>query len=227
MKESLQNIGNIIAEPSVAFSELKSQPRWGIAFIVFYLVSILIGWAVMPYAETLIDIELAKNDLQSEQLEAAKNVAQIMKNVGVFIFPLFTLLGFIIGSAILKLASRILVKSEALEFKSIYAAIVHISLISCLIQLVNAALLLVFRNPESVKSAVDLKMIPGLHLLFSSGGNVKLLTFLSHINPLSLWVIAVIAIAVTEFTGAEKSRARIAAVILWVLSILPEALLAS
>lgn len=227
MKQSVENIGNIIAEPSTAFSALKSQPRWGIAFIVFYLVSILIGWAMMPYSEVLIDIELTKNDLQSEQLEAAKNVAQIMKNVGVFIFPLFALLGFIIGSAILKLAARILVKNEALEFKSIYAAIVHISLIGCLIQLVNAALLLVFRNPGSVKSAIDLKMIPGLHLLFSSSGNVKLLTFLSYINPLNLWVIAVVAIAVAEFTGTEKSRARIAAVILWGLSILPEVILTS
>lgn len=227
MKQSVENIGNIIAEPSTAFSALKSQPKWGIAFIVFYLVSILIGWAMMPYSETLIDIELAKNDLQSEQLEAAKNVAQIMKNVGVFIFPLFALLGFIIGSAILKLAARVLVKNEALEFRSIYAAIVHISLIGCLIQLVNTSLLLVFRNPESVKSAIDLKMIPGLHLLFNSSGNVKLLIFLSYINPLNLWVIAVMAIAVAEFTGIEKSRARIAAVILWGLSILPEVVLTS
>ncbi len=227
MKQSVENIGNIIAEPSTAFSALKSQPRWGIAFVVFYVVSILIGWAMMPYSETLIDIELAKNDLQSEQLEAAKNVAQIMKNVGVFIFPLVALLGFIIGSALLKLAARVLVKNEALEFRSIYAAIVHISLIGCLIQLVNAALLLVFRNPESVKSAIDLKMIPGLHLLFSSSGNIKLLTFLSYINPLNLWVIAVVAIAVAEFTGIEKSRARIAAVILWGLSILPEVILTS
>ena len=227
MKQSIENIGNIIAEPSAAFSALKSQPRWGIAFIVFYVVSILIGWAMMPYSETLIDIELAKNDLQSEQLEAAKNVAQIMKNVGIFIFPLFALLGFIIGSAILKLAARVLVKNEALEFKSIYAAIIHISLIGCLIQLVNAALLLVFRNPEGVKSAIDLKMIPGLHLLFSSGGNIKLLTFLSHINPLNLWVIAVAAVAISEFTGIEKSRSRIAAVILWGLSILPEVILTS
>ena len=227
MKQSVENIGNIIAEPSTAFSALKSQPRWGIAFIVFYLVSILIGWAVMPYSEILIDVELAKNDLQSEQLEAAKNMAQIMKSVGVFILPLFMVLWFIISSAILKLAARALVKNEALEFKLIYAAIVHISLIGCLIQLVNAALLLVFRNPESVKSAIDLKMIPGLHLLFSSSGNVKLLTFFSYINPLSLWIIAVIAIAITEFTGAKKSRACIAAVILSVLSILPEALLAS
>ena len=161
MKQSLRNIGNIIVEPSTAFSELKAQPKWGIAFVVFYLVSIFIGWALMPYSEILIDAGLSKNDLQSEQLQAAKNVAQIMKHIGIFIFPLFAVLGFIISSAILKLAARMLAKNETLEFKSIYAAIVHISLIGCIIQVVNAALLLVFRNPESVKSVIDLKMIPG------------------------------------------------------------------
>ena len=227
MKESLQNIGNTIVEPSAAFSQLRSEPRWGMAFIVFYLFSILIGWAVMPYTEALIGTELTKNNLQSEELEIAQNVGEIMQNIGIFFFPLFALLGFVIGSAILKLAARFLVKDAALKFRHIYAAVVHISLIGCVLQLVNAALLLIFRNPESVQSAIDLKMIPGLHLLFSASENVKLLTFLSHINPLNLWVIAVIAIAVAEFTGIEKSRARVAAVVLWVLSILPEAVSAS
>lgn len=227
MKESLQNIGNIIAEPSTAFSDLKSEPRWGVAFIVFYLFSILIGWAVMPYTAALIDLSLTQGNLQAEEFEAARNVAQIMKDIGVFFFPFFAILGFVVGSAILKLAARFLVKDETLKFRHIYAAVVHISLISCIIQLVNAALLLVFRSPEVVKGAIDFKMIPGLHLLFSSGGNVKLLIFLSHINPLSLWVIVVTAIAIAVFADMPRSKARVTAVILWGISILPEVVFAT
>ena len=227
MKESLQNIGNIFTEPSAAFSELKSEPRWGIAFVVFYLLAVLTGWAIMPYTEALIDAGLAENNLQGDQLEAAQRVTQVIKSLGVFFFPLFAVIGFIIYSAILRLAARFFVKNETLTFRHIYAAVIHISLINCIIQIVNALLLLIFRTPESVSSAIDLKMIPGLHLFFSSIENVKLLTFLSHINPLSLWVIAVLAIAVAEFTGAEKSRSRIIAVILWGLGILFEAFAAS
>lgn len=227
MKESFQNIGNIIAEPSTAFSDLKSEPRWGVAFIVFYLFSLLIGWALMPYTGALIDLSLTQGDLQAEEFEAARNVAQIMKSIGVFFFPLFAILGFVVGSAILKLAARFLVQDETLKFRHIYAAVVHISLISCIIQLVNAALLLVFRSPEVIKGAIDLKMIPGLHLLFSSGGNVKLLTFLSHMNPLSLWVIAVTAIAIAVFADMPRSKARVTAVILWGISILPEVVFAT
>ena len=227
MKESLQNIGDLVAEPSAAFSRLKSQPRSGIAFIVFYLFSVLIGWAIMPYTEAVMDASFATNDLQPEQLEAAESMAQIFKNIGIFIFPIFAILGFIIGSALLRLASRFLVKNETLGFRHIYAAVVHISLIGCLIQLVNAALLLVFRDIEGVKGAADLKMIPGLHLLLGDGASPKLVMLFGHINPLSLWVIAVMAIAISVFADIGKTKARIAAVIVWVLSILPDVIFAS
>ena len=222
MKESLQNIGDLFAEPSASFSRLKSQPRSGIAFIVFYLLSVLIGWAVLPYFEALSAAQLAKRGLQPEQLEAAGNIGQIFMSIGIFIGPIFAILAFIISSALLKLAARFLVKSETLKFRHIYAAVVHISLIGCLIHLVNAALLLVFRDIEGVKSGVDLKIIPGLHLLLGGSANPKLAMLLGHINPLSLWLIAVMAIAITVLADIEKSKARVAAVILWVLSILPE-----
>ena len=61
MKESLQNIGDLVAEPSSAFIRLKSQPRSGVAFVVFYLFSVLIGWAVMPYTEAVLIQEKPKH----------------------------------------------------------------------------------------------------------------------------------------------------------------------
>ena len=227
MKESLQNIGDLIAEPSATFSRLKSQPRFGIAFIVFYLFSVLIAWAILPYTEALSVAQLMKQGLQPEQLDAAGNIGQIFKSIGIFIGPVFALLVFVIISAFLKLAARFLTKDGSLEFRHIYAAVVHISLIGCLIQLVNAALLLVFKDIEGIKSAADLKMIPGLHLLLGGDLNPKLAVLLSHINPLNLWLIAVMAIAIAVLAGMEKSKARVAAVILWVIGILPEVVFAT
>ena len=79
-----------------------------------------------------------------------------------------------------------------------------------------------------VKGEVDLKMIPGLHMLFDSGTtNVNLLMFLSHINPFSVWIIAVIAVAIAVFADMEKTKARVAAIILWVISVLPEVVFAT
>ncbi len=227
MKESLENIGNLIAEPSLAFSRLKSQPRWGIAFIVFYLLTVLITWAILPYSEAVSAAQLMKRGLQPEQLDAAENIGQIFKSIGIFVGPIFAILVFVITSAFLKLVARFLTKNGSLEFIHIYAAVIHISLIDCLIQLVNAALLLVFKDIEGVKSSADLKMIPGLHLLLEGGANPKLAMLLSHINPLNLWLIAVIAIAIAVFADMEKNRARVAAVILWFIGILPEVVFAT
>ena len=181
----------------------------------------------MEGPETLTAAQLVEGGLQPEQIEAAGNIGQIFKSIGIFIGPIFAILGFIIISALLRLAARFLVVDDTLRFRHIYAVVVHISLIGCVIQLVNAALLLVFRDIEGIKSAVDLKMIPGLHLLLGGGANPKLAMLLSHINPLSLWLIAVMAIAITVVANMEKSKARAAAVVLWVLSILPEVVFAT
>ena len=97
----------------------------------------------------------------------------------------------------------------------------------CVIQLVIYCAILVFKDVEGIKSVVDLKMIPGLHLLLGGVANPKLTMLLSHINPLSLWLIAVIAIAITVLADIERNKARAAAVVLWVLSILPEVVFAT
>ena len=224
MKESLQNIGDLVAEPKSTFTRLKSQPRSGVAFVIFYLFSVLLLWAIAPYTQQLMSEGMAEADAPSEQLQT---IARVMGTLIIFLGPLFAVVGFIIISALLKLGARYLLKNETLRFRHIYAAVIHISLINCVIGLVNTALLLVFRDVGDVKSVIDFKMIPGLHMLFDSGTNAKLLMFLSHINPLSLWLIAVIAIAVAALADMEKTRSRIAAVILWMLMILYEVLSAS
>ena len=115
MKASLQLIGNIIAEPSAAFSQLKSQPRSGIAFVVFYLLSVLVIWAVLPYTEPLMTAQLVEGGLQPEQIENAENMSRIFRSIGIFIGPIFAILGFIIGSALLRLATRFLAKKRYIK----------------------------------------------------------------------------------------------------------------
>ena len=224
MNESLQNIGDLIAEPKSTFTRLKLEPRSGVAFVIFYLFSVLLLWAIAPYTQQLMSEGMAEADASSEQLQT---FAQVMGTLIIFFGPVFAVVAFIISSALLKLGARYLLKNETLRFRHIYAAIIHIWLINCLIQLVNTALLLVFRDVGDVKSTVDFKMIPGLHMLFDSEANAKLLVFLSHINPLSLWLIAVIAIAIAVLADLEKNRARVAAVILWSIGVLYEVVFAT
>ncbi len=224
MKDSLQNIADILAEPSAAFTRLKSEPKWLLAMVIFCLFSIGIAWAMFPFTAQMMDQKMMEEGVPSEQIEIAKKVARISTPIGALVAPIIWLLAI---STILTLTARLLGLNDAIRFKHIYAAVVHTSLISFLIALVNTALLVVFRDVQDVKSVADMKMIPGLHLLLGASENVKLLTFLSYFNPLSLWYLAVLAIGIRIFTGTDKTKAWIGAIIIWLLGIVPEAIFVS
>ena len=224
MKDSLQNIADILAEPSAAFARLKSEPKWLLAMVIFCLFSVGIAWAMFPFTAQMMDQKLMEEGVPSEQIEIAKKFAQIFTPIASLIAPI---IWFLVISAILTLVTRLLAINDAIKFKHIYAAIVHASLISILILLVNTALLVVFRDVETIKNAADMKIIPGLHLLLGSSENVKLLTFLSYFNPLNLWYLAVLAIGIRVFADTDKTKACIGAIIIWLLGIALEVIFVS
>ncbi len=224
MKASLQNIADILAEPSAAFTRLKSEPKWLLAMVIFCLFSVGIAWAMLPFTAQMMDQKMVEEGVPAEQIEIAKKVARISTPIGALVAPIIWLLAI---SVILTLTARLLGLNDAIKYKHIYAAIVHTSLISILIVLLNTALLVVFRDVEDVKNVADMKMIPGLHLLLGASENVKLLTFLSYFNPLSLWYLAVLAIGIRVYADTDKTRACVGAIIIWLLGIVPEAIFVS
>ena len=212
MKNSLQNIADILAEPSAAFIRLKSEPKWLLAMVIFCLFSIGIAWAMFSFIEQIMHQKMTETEmLSSDQIETAIKVGRIFALIGSLVAPIIWLLAI---SAILTLAARLFGINDAIKFKHIFAAVVHTSLISILIVLVNTALLVVFRDLEDIRRTTDMKIIPGLHLLFGSSGNTKLLTFLSYFNPLSLWYVAVLAIGIRVFAGTDKTKACFGAIII-------------
>ena len=219
MKDSLQNIVDILAEPSAAFARLKSEPKWLLAMVIFCLFSVGIAWVTLPFIEQIMDQQLMEEGAPSEAIEIAKIFAKVFVFIGSLAAPIIWFFGI---SALLTLAARLFGRSEAIRFKHIYAAIVHASLISILIELVNTALLVVFRDIEDISRTTDIKVIPGLHLLLGSSGNTKLLTFLSDFNPLILWYIAVLAIGIRVFADTDKTKACFGAIIIWLLGIAVE-----
>ena len=221
MKNSLQNIVDILAEPSAAFARLKSEPKWGLAIIILCLFAVGIAWAMFPFTAQVMVQTMMEAGLPAEQIEISTKIGQIFGLMGSLVAPI---IWFLVISAILTLASRLFGLNDAIKFKHIFAAVVHTSLISFLIALVNTALLVVFRDVEEIKNAANMKIIPGLHLLFGSIDNVKLLTFLSYFNPLSLWYLAVLAIGIRVFAETDRTKACFWAIIIWLLGIVPEAI---
>ena len=224
MKNSLQNIADILAEPSAAFARLKSEPKWLLAMVIFCLFSIGIAFAMFSFTEQIMHQTMPETEMSADQIEITIKVGRIFALIGSLVAPIIWLLAI---SAILTLAARLIGINDAIKFKHIYAAIVHISLISILIVLVNTALLVVFRDVEDINRLADMKIIPGLHLLLGSSENVKLLTFLSYFNPLSLWYLAVLTIGVRVFADTNKTKACFGAIVIWLLGIATEVIFVS
>ena len=48
MKESWQNLIDLIANPKATFTRLKSKPKWGVAFLVFCFLVVVVGMDGLP-----------------------------------------------------------------------------------------------------------------------------------------------------------------------------------
>ena len=71
-----------------------------------------------------------------------------------------------------------------------------------------------------------MQVIPGLHFL-SPSENEQLLMFLSHFNPLSVWPIAVLTIAVAILADTGKMKACFVAILIWLSGVMLEVITVS
>ena len=208
MKESWQNLSDLITNPSATFERLKSKPKWVLAFVVFCLLSLGVGGAVAPFTQQLLTPHAAKGTVPNE----------IPSAVSVMMLALvWAVLWCVVVSVLLTVGARIFKIDRAVKFKHIYAGIVHTSLIRSLIFLVNVGMLPIFRRVEDIETAIDTRIIPGLHMLAGSIENTNLLLFLSYINVLSIWHIFVLTIAISIFAEVSRMKACFVAVLVWVL----------
>lgn len=210
MKESLQNLINIIMNPKAAFTRLKSDPKWVVAFTIFCLFSFILAWALAPYTQQL----LAARSIDTESLNKPPSVVSAM-----VISMSYNILMAILLSIILTAAARICKIASAVKFKHIYAAFVHILLIRSMTFFVNAGLLPIAKNIEDIHTTVDVRVVPGLHLLAGSLQNQHLLMFLSYINPLAVWYVFVLIIGIHILAEVSRIKAFFAALIIWLFRV--------
>ncbi len=213
MKESWRNLSELITNPSATFERLKNNPKWVIVFVVFCLLSLGMGWAVAPFTQQLLTLRAIGSSVPNE----IPTVASLMITALVW-----AVLWCLVLSVLLTVAARIFRIDRSVKFKHIFAGTVHVSMIRSLIFLVNMGMLPIFRTVEDIKTAVDTRMLPGLHWLAGSIENTNLLMFLSYINILSIWHILILTIAISIYAGINRKQACYAAVLVWLLRIVIE-----
>ncbi len=216
MKESWQNLIDLIANPKATFTRLKSKPKWGVAFLVFCFLVVWLAWMVFPFTRQLLNPRYVSSLAGLELLGSTRAASMVLVAVSGIILGLLCAVVF---SAILTVVSRVFKVNEALKFKHIYAAWWHTILINPLVFFINIAFLPVFRRVEDIEALIDLRVIPGIHMLVTSVENPYLLVFLSFVDILGIWNIFVLTVAVATLAEVSKTKACLTAVIIWLLRI--------
>ena len=207
MKESWQNLIDLVVKPGATFERLKANPKWVMAFVLFFSLSIGLAWANAPFIERLMFL------LKPDVATTTSFKSYLTKGTVTIV------LWCIILSVIFTIAARVFKINPALKFKHIYAAVVHTSLIGTIIYLINIGLFPFFRQLEDINRPIDMKLLPGLHMLAGSIENAHILTFLSYINPLSVWYIVVLTIAVAILAEVNRVKACFTALIIFFIRI--------
>lgn len=216
MKESWQNLIDLIANPKATFTRLKSKPKWGAAFLVFCFLVVVLAWIVFPFTQKFINPQYAGSLADIELFGSTKAAAMVLVAVSGIILGILCAVVFSIG---LTMVSRVFKVNGALKFKHIFAAWWHTILINPLIFFINIAFLPVFRHLEDIETVVDMRIIPGAHMLMTSVENPHLLFFLSYIDILGIWNIFVLTVAVSILAEVSKAKACLTAIIIWLLRI--------
>ena len=216
MKESWQNLIDLIANPKATFTRLKSKPKWGVAFGVFCFLVVVLAWIVFPFTQKFINPQYASSLADVELFGSTKAASMVFVAVGGIILGVLCAVVF---SIILTVVSRVFKVNEALKFKHIFAAWWYTILINPLVFFINIAFLPVFRRVEDIETVVDMRIIPAIHMLVTSVENPYLLFFLSYVDILGIWSIFVLTVAVSTLAEINKTKACLTAVIIWLLRI--------
>ena len=216
MSESWQNLIDLIVNPKAAFSRLKSEPKWGVAFFVFCFLVVVLAWVVFPFTQKFINPQYAGSLARIGLFGSTKAAAMVLVAAGGIILAVLCAVVF---SIILTVISRFFKVNEALKFKHIFAAWWHTILINPLIFFINIAFLPVFRHLDDIETIVDMRIIPGIHMLATSVENLHLLFFFSYVDILGIWSLFVLTVAVSILAEVSNTKACFTAVIIWLLRI--------
>ena len=216
MRESWQNLIDLIVNPRAAFTRLKSKPKCGVAFLVFCVLVVVLAWVVFPFTQRFLNPQYASRFARIELFGSTKAASMVLVAVSGIVLAA---LSAVVFSIVLTGVARVFRVNEALKFKHIFAAWWYTILINPLIFFINIAFLPVFRRLDDIETVVDMRIIPGIHMLVPSIENLHLLFFLSYVDILGIWSIFVLTVAVATLAEVRKTEACFTAVIIWLLRI--------
>jgi len=206
---------DIFFSPERAFKEINKRPKWLIAFLIIGIGTIMTNYFILPFANRVATFSVA-SDTSYNEAENILNMMKSMQIIGIFLLPLFLLIGFLFTAVILWLIIRIF--SDETEFKKIFSMVVHSRIILFMGSLLSL-IILQLRGLQSIKSAADIQVSLGLDLFLRNPDlDLPLKAFLSNINVFSIWWIVLISLGISIAAKISRTKAIVIAIFFWLFS---------
>lgn len=188
LKTSLSMAGYLLWNPRKAFIQMRETPSWVPMFVLLSLLSILLGWLIMPY-----NVRAGLTALPVDAPEALKatSVANFerMQRTGLMLVPLLMVAKLLFCGAFLWLMA--IYAQGRVAFRKAMALSAHVGLLALLEAWAGFASV-AWRGMGAIHSPFALQPRIGLNALISTA-SVPLNAFLGGINPFAVWYVAVLA----------------------------------
>jgi Yip1-like protein len=193
----LNTLLDTVVSPKEAFETLAVSPTWGWALLVSLVLPIAAYFFMVPAIQHGMLGDLAKQAATNPQI-AQLTPEQRAKFAGyvpyfVFITPI-AIMFFVFLQTIVMTIFNATGKGQA-SFGKLWAAAMNICVLYGIGQVVAAAVVFI-RGPDSFNSAAEVqRALPSLAMLVPGVSDPHLLAFLASVNPIVIWSVVLIAMA--------------------------------
>ena len=206
----LATVLNVFVAPRDAFATLRDTPMWGWAFIVATVLgvigSLLSGPATAHAVQTAFTAQMA-HDPQLAQMTPDKQKQMLaFTSMGVRLAWIFTpvyLLVVALIQTVLMLIANAIGRGTA-TFKQLWTAAVHICIVTFGVLYLFTGLITMLRGPQSYTNTAALAAALPSAAWAAPHAGVKMIYFLSAINPFSLWGLFLLATALLVIARLSK-----------------------
>lgn len=193
----LNTLVDTIVSPKEAFEALALSPTWGWALIVSLLLPIVAYFVMIPAIEHGMLADMARQAATNPQIaqmtpeQRAKFAAMVPFFVVITPIAIFF---FVFLQTVVMTIFNAVGKGKA-GFGKLWAASMNICVLYGIGQIITAAVVML-RGADSFDSAASVqRALPSVAMLAPGVSDPHLLTFLASINPIVIWSVVLVSMA--------------------------------
>jgi hypothetical protein len=212
---------DIFYQPSQVF-ERRRDGKFGLAFLAFVVVSGILFFALHNGLAPIFDAEMAKAaaamaaknpQITPDQIAAQQGMMEKFAGIG---YVVFLPIGILITAALLWVAAKIVGAGVAFASAMMIATY---SQFPRIVEMVLNAIQGLLLSPESITSRYSVQI--GAARFLGTDANPFLLSVLGGLDLFTIWVVILMTIGLSVVARVSRSTAAIAAIIVWVVTLLP------